>query len=176
MLSAKDTIQSTYDAFRWDIPEFYNIGVDVCDRWAECEPDRLAIIDVAPTGAAKEHSFDDLRRASNRLANALAHFVSQGDRVGVLLPQCFETAASHVAIYKIGAIAQPLFTLFGPDALLYRLKDSGASTVITTLLFLWPARSPLQVCPISHQNSEMAAQLFSSKTPTILGFQIIPVD
>ena len=131
MLSAKDTIQSTHDAFRWDIPEFYNIGVDVCDRWAECEPDRLAIIDVASTGEAKEHSFDDLRRASNRLANALAHFVSQGDRVGVLLPQCFETAASHVAIYKIGAIAQPLFTLFGPDALLYRLKDSGASTVIT---------------------------------------------
>jgi acetyl-CoA synthetase len=51
--------------------------------------------------------------------------------VGILLPQCPETAIDHVAIYKLGGIAIPLFTLFGPDALEYRLGNSEAKAVIT---------------------------------------------
>ena len=131
MLHRADTIAETRDQFEWDVPEFYNIGVDVCDRWAEAEPDRLALIDIDADGVATEYSYDDLRRRSAQLAHVLSELADPGDRVGVLLPQCVETAVSHIAIYKIGAIAQPLFTLFGPDALLYRLKDSGASVVIT---------------------------------------------
>ena len=51
--------------------------------------------------------------------------------MGILLPQCPETAIAHVAIYKLGGIAIPLFTLFGPDALEYRLGNSEATAVIT---------------------------------------------
>ena len=40
-------------------------------------------------------------------------------------------AALWIAVYKLGAIAIPLFTLFGPDALEYRLGNSGARAVIT---------------------------------------------
>ena len=54
-----------------------------------------------------------------------------GDRVGILLPQCPETAIGHIATYKVGGIAIPLFTLFGSDALTYRLADSQAKVVIT---------------------------------------------
>jgi acetyl-CoA synthetase len=59
--------------------------------------------------------------------------VRREDRVAVLLPQMPETAIAHVAIYKIGAIAVPLFSLFGVEALEYRLADSGARAVITDL-------------------------------------------
>ncbi|HEX6118250.1 MAG TPA: acyl-CoA synthetase, partial [Dongiaceae bacterium] len=52
-------------------------------------------------------------------------------RVAILLPQAPETAAGHIAIYKLGAIAVPLFVLFGPEALQYRLENSGAKAVIT---------------------------------------------
>ncbi|MBA4333533.1 MAG: AMP-dependent synthetase, partial [Methylobacterium sp.] len=48
-----------------------------------------------------------------------------------LLPQRPETAIAHLAIYKLGAIALPLFTQFGPDALEHRLQHSGASLLIT---------------------------------------------
>lgn len=51
--------------------------------------------------------------------------------MAILLGQRPETAYSHVAVYKIGAIAVPLFTLFGEDALLYRLQNCGAKAVIT---------------------------------------------
>ena len=124
-------------AFRWRIPECYNIGVDVCDRWARDRPDHLAIIDVDEQGVARNHSFRALAAMSNRLANALTRQgIAQrpdtfADRVGVLLPQCVETAASHIAVMKMGCISIPLFTLFGEQALLHRLRDSGASAVIT---------------------------------------------
>ena len=56
---------------------------------------------------------------------------SEGDRVGILLGQSPETAVSHVAIYKLGAVAIPLFTLFGTEALEYRLTNSAARGLIT---------------------------------------------
>ena len=60
-----------------------------------------------------------------------ARGVRRGDRVALLLPQCFETAIAHVAIYKLGAIAVPLALLFGVEALEYRLQTAGVKAVIT---------------------------------------------
>jgi acetyl-CoA synthetase len=57
--------------------------------------------------------------------------VQKGDRVGIFLSQSVETAIAHVAVYKCGAIAVPLFALFGPNALQYRLADSGAIALVT---------------------------------------------
>jgi len=118
--------------FRWDIPARYNIGVDICDRWATVDPKRLAILHVTPAGSLDEFSYGWLRDTSNRLANVLrAHGVARGDRVAIMLPQTPEVAAAHVAIYKLGAVALPIAVLFGPDALSYRLQNSGAKALIT---------------------------------------------
>ncbi len=127
---------SDYDAlcraFRWQVPAHYNIGVDVCDRWAASEPGRIAIFHVGASGAVQEISYGALRESSNRLANALAaHGIGRGDRVAILLPQAPAVAASHIAIYKLGAIALPLAILFGNEAISYRLQDSGARALIT---------------------------------------------
>jgi acetyl-CoA synthetase len=121
-----------YREFRWPQLTHYNIGVDVCDRWAAREPDRLAILNLRPDGAIEPFSFGWLRATSNRLANALtAHGVARHDRVAILLPQTPEAAVAHIAIYKLGAIAVPLAILFGVDALSYRLQNAGVKAVIT---------------------------------------------
>src|SRR5450631_4596331 len=121
-----------YRQFHWQVPARYNIGVDVCDRWAQAEPNRLAILHVRPDGGEDAISYGALRETSNRLANVLrAHGVARGDRVGILLPQAPEVAASHIAIYKLGSVALPLAVLFGTDALSYRLQNSGAAALIT---------------------------------------------
>ena len=131
MLQRKDTYEEVYRSFRWQIPEQYNIGADICDKWAD-QRYRLALIYDDGKGRTEKYTFWDIKNLSNRLANALrAHGIERGDRVGILLPQCPETAIAHVAIYKLGAIAIPLATLFGPDALEYRLSNSGAKAVIT---------------------------------------------
>jgi len=118
--------------FRWPVPARYNIGVDVCDRWAEKEPGRLAILHAGPDGRDEQVTYGWLRQTSNRLANALrANGIKGGDRVAILLPQLPEVAAIHIAIYKLGGVALPLAVLFGTDALSYRLENSGAAALIT---------------------------------------------
>lgn len=119
--------------FRWRMPKRYNIGVDVCDRHAASG--RLALVHVDETGAEQHFSFEDIRRLSNRFANVLrAHGLKRGERVAILLPQAPETAIAHVAAFKAGMISVPLFELFGPDALCFRLADSGARALITNRL------------------------------------------
>ena len=115
--------------FRWRIPERFNMGAACSDEQRQGD---VAIIHERTDGAVVRHSFGDLTQRSNRLANVLhAEGVGRGDRVAIILPQSPETAIAHLAIYKIGAIALPLSTLFGPDALEVRLRDSGARLAIT---------------------------------------------
>jgi acetyl-CoA synthetase len=117
--------------FTWRIPNRYNIGVDTCDKHAD-GTHRLALIFVAETGAATNYSFDHFRQQSNRFANVLrAHGFAKGDRLAILLPQTPETAIAHLAAFKAGLISVPLFTLFGEEALQFRLSDSGAAGIVT---------------------------------------------
>ena len=115
--------------FRWQIPTHYNIGVDVCDRWAHLDPGRLAILEVGADGRGRPISFGWLQQTSNRLANALAaHGIRRGDRVAILLPQMPEVAAIHGAVYKVGAVALPLFTI-ARSAWPSPLKSAAASAM-----------------------------------------------
>ena len=131
MLKPGRTYDDVYNTFRWQIPEFYNIGVDICDKWAD-QGQRLALIYEDEKGRVDRYTFRELKNLSNKLANGLkACNIGIGDRLGILLPQCPETALSHIAAYKVGAVAIPLFTLFGTDALEYRLSNSEARAVVT---------------------------------------------
>jgi acetyl-CoA synthetase len=117
------------DRFRWQVPEYYNIGVDVCDRQPDAAP---ALLYEDADGTTARYTFGDLKRLSNRLGNALRGLgVARGERVAIVLPQCPEAAIAHLAVYKIGAIALPLSVLFGPEALGYRLANSRAAVVVT---------------------------------------------
>jgi len=130
MLKRGKTYEDVYKAFSWNIPEHFNIGTDISDRLAD-GTNRPAIITEDKSEKVLTYTFDDLSRLSNRLANALvANGVERGDRVGVLMDQSVETALSHIAILKIGAIAVPLLSLFGPDALEYRLGHCQAKGLI----------------------------------------------
>lgn len=120
-----------YNRFEWKIPKTFNVGVDICDRWAQ-DRQKIALIHVSPDEKEERYTFWELKKKSNQLANTLSAFgINKTDRVGILLPQCPETLISHIAIYKVGAIALPLLTLFGTMAIEYRLSDSGAKAVIT---------------------------------------------
>jgi acetyl-CoA synthetase len=132
MLPESRSYDTLVREFRWPTPAWFNIGVEVCDRWAERDPGRLALIAVGADGRAQDVSYGWLRETSNRLANALAaNGVKRGDRVAILLPQAPEVAAIHTAVYKLGAIALPLAVLFGTDAIAYRVQNAGAKAVIT---------------------------------------------
>ena len=71
VLPRLNNYDDVYRQFRWNVPARYNIGVDVCDRWAALEPGRLAILHVRPDGRDDAISYGWLRETSNRLANVL---------------------------------------------------------------------------------------------------------
>ena len=131
MLPSGTTYEEIRAAFRWQVPARFNIGVACCDAWADGSG-RTALIHRHTDGRVETITFDALRAATNRLANALvAHGIAPGDRIGVLLPQVPEAAVAHLAAYKLGAIAVPLFQLFQEEALEFRLRDCGAAALVT---------------------------------------------
>ena len=135
MLKRFDNYDELYNSFKWFIPEHYNIASDTIEKFANTE--RIALKHVLDDGNHEEFSFKYLNQKSNQLANVLDSVsLKDDDRVGIILGQCPETILSHMACFKSGKISIPLFSLFGDDALLFRLKDSGATTVICDNLSL----------------------------------------
>jgi acetyl-CoA synthetase len=121
-----DQYDELYRNFRWHVPQEFNIA-EVCGRRWAAETSRIAIHYEDEAGATAAITYAALQADANRLSNALAALgVQRGDRVAILLPQRPETAVAHLALYQLGAVAMPLSILFGPEALAYRLQDSGA--------------------------------------------------
>ena len=119
-----------YESFRWNVPADFNMAEWACRRWAR-DPERLALHWEDESGATAAWTYRGLAEAANRLSNALRDLgVARGDRVALILPQRPETIVTYLACFQMGAIAVPLSFLFGPDALEYRLANSGAKVAI----------------------------------------------
>ncbi|OWQ83991.1 acyl-CoA synthetase [Roseateles terrae] len=117
--------------FQWQLPDQISLAELCCGRWARETPEATAILSDSDTGCRAHYSYAQLQRAAHRLSNALQRLgVKVGDRVALVMPQRFETAVAHIALNQLGAVAMPLSMLFGPEAMAYRLQDSGACLAI----------------------------------------------
>lgn len=145
---AADLYAQLHAAFRWQVPDDFNIAEACCGRWARATPKATAIYFDSESGCRAQYSYAQLQRAANRLSNALlAQGVRRGHRVAIVLPQRFETAVAHIAIQQIGAVAMPLSMLFGAEALEFRLQDSGAVLAIAACEALPALREVKPRCP-----------------------------
>ena len=170
-MTGNNAYEANYKNFAWAIPQHYNMGVDVCDRWAAVDPQRPAIIEIDAGDQPRPFSYGALRAELNRIALALRRRgIGRGDIVALLLPQSRHVAAAHVAIYKLGAIALPLASLFGLDALAYRLSDLGARAVICDAPGLTKVQGIRENCRTSSSPSVSTARrrgrkIFSPPSP-----------
>ena len=147
-----DPYSDIHAGFRWHVPPDFNIAQVCCARWAIDTPDAVAIHYEHEDGRAGRFTFADLHASANRLANALRNLgVQRGDRVAILMPQRFETAVAHMAIYSLGAVAAPLTVLFGPDALEYRLQHSGCVVAIADEAGIANLLAARAACPLLRQ-------------------------
>jgi acetyl-CoA synthetase len=143
----RDDYRALYRSFRWHVPAEFNIAGVCCRRWAS-ETSRIALYCEDEAGLRSAHTYAALQADANRLSNALAALgVTRGDRVAIVLPQRAETAIAHIACYQMGAVAMPLSLLFGPDALEYRLQDSGAVAAIVDAAVLATVEALRDRCP-----------------------------
>ena len=124
-----DAYGELHGGFHWHVPRRFNIAQVCCARWARSAAGaaRVAVAWEHEDGPCGELTYGELQAQADRLSHALVRLgVRRGDRVAVVMPQRPQTAVANMALFQMGAVAMPLSMLFGPDALAYRLQDSGA--------------------------------------------------
>ncbi|MEI7720822.1 MAG: AMP-binding protein [Verrucomicrobiota bacterium] len=92
---------------------------------------QYAIIGEDEEGRVESVTYGELADRTRALAAGLASIgIGKGDRVGMLFPSTAEAVITLLAIIYVGAVAVPLYSGFGADAVLRRLADSGAKALI----------------------------------------------
>jgi len=118
---------------QWCLGGVMNIVDNCLDKYAGTPTDaKVALIWEGEEGQARRLSYLELRREVNRMANALRGLgLGKGDAVGVFLPMTTEIVIAMLAIIKIGGVFLPLFSGFGPQAVVSRLNDADAKALFT---------------------------------------------
>jgi acetyl-CoA synthetase len=110
--------------------ERLNIAHECVDRYADSHA--TALIVVRSDGPDEIISYKELSEKSSQFAHYLQEQqVKPGDRVAVMLEPSLAFYACVYGIMKMGAIAVPLFTLFGPDGLGLGIRDCSPAMLLT---------------------------------------------
>jgi len=128
--------------FDWSIAEqelgykdgdVINIGWYCSDRICEMgKAEKIALIWEGFGGKGKAYTFNDVRLKSNTIGHFLRELgIQSGDRVCLFMDKIPELYFGFLGILKVGAIAQPLFSAFGDEALFVRLENAGTTAIIT---------------------------------------------
>lgn len=115
----------------WAPAGHFNITHEAIDRHA-ADPKKVAIFYVSPDGREQKYTFREMKNLTSRFANVLRSLgVNKGDRVARMLPRTVENYITFLGTWKAGAVDVPVFTAYGPEAIEYRVKDSGATVLVT---------------------------------------------
>jgi len=119
----------------WDLfdgdRQHLNIAHECVDRHAT--PGRVALRVAHAEGPDETIGFAELSAWSSRFANWLAaQGVQPSDRVAIMLEPSLPFYAALFGTIKRGAVAVPLFTLFGADGVRLRTQDCTPSLLLTT--------------------------------------------
>lgn len=138
--------------------ERLNLAHECIDRHA-ADPGRVAVRIVSADGDDKILTFRDIADASARFAHWLERQgVVRGDRVAVMLEPSLAFYAAVFGAIKRGAIAVPLFTLFGPDGVRLRVDDCRPAVLVTNAA-KWPTTQGLDPVTAVHLDSDVMAAI-----------------
>ena len=135
------------DRFRWEVPDGFNFGRDVVDRFAATDPARPALLWRDAAGRERRLAFGEVREGSDRVARGLHDLgLRPGEPVIVMLPRVPEWQLALLGALKAGALVIPSSTILRPKDVAYRAQHSGATCLVTTdeqAAALEPARGEL---------------------------------
>ncbi|TAK84453.1 MAG: acetate--CoA ligase [Betaproteobacteria bacterium] len=112
----------------------FNIAYEAVDRHAAgARAAYPAIRWLAAAGADRVITYAELSALSNRFASLLRGLgIAKGDVVFVLCGRIPELYAAVLGALKLGAVASPLFSAFGPEPLKTRVNLGGGKVLVTT--------------------------------------------
>jgi len=124
--------EETYRNFRITVPEYFNFGFDVIDRWAAKDRNKIAMVWANQKREERTYTFRDLSLLSNQVANMLIKYgVTKGDRVLIMLPRVPEWWIFTIALIKVGAVYCPAPTMLTTKDLAYRIQTADIKMVVT---------------------------------------------
>ncbi|PYM16425.1 MAG: acetyl-CoA synthetase [Candidatus Rokuibacteriota bacterium] len=136
-----------------------NLAHELVDRYASS--DEIALSWIGRDGVIERYTFRELSRLSARFAGVLRELgVSPGDRVAGYLGRVPETFVTMLGAFKAGAIYVPLFTGFGPEAIDFRVRASGARVLVAHGEHRGrvPDRLPARLVTVSRSSDEPLAR------------------
>ncbi len=121
----------TYAKYHPKVPEFFNFGFDVTDKFAE-DPDAQMMLWVGEDGERRDLSYAYFRDRSCQVANALHGLgVQPKENVMIVMSRVPEWWECMLGMIKAAVVAVPGTTQLTPKDIAYRLKASQAKAVIT---------------------------------------------
>jgi acetyl-CoA synthetase len=134
-----------------------NAKLNITESCLNHDESRAAVIWEGEDGAVRQLTFGELREQVAQGAAGLRTLgIKKGNTVGIYMPMVPETVVALLALGRIGAIAVPLFSGYGPGAIETRLNHTGAKALITSQSFrragkrvdmLRTAQAALARCP-----------------------------
>lgn len=119
--------------FKVNVPENFNFGYDVVDRWAETNPDKKALLWTNEQGEVIQFTFADLKRESDKTASFFAaQGIGHGDMVMLILKRHYQFWFSIIALHKLGATVIPATHLLTEKDIIYRCKMAGIKAIVAT--------------------------------------------
>ena len=145
--------------FTWEVSEaelgykkgdVINIGEYCTDRICRLgKGEKPALIWQGYSGEAKTYTFNRMRLLTNTIARYLSDLgIKNGDRVCLFMDKVPELYFGFLAVLKMGAIAQPLFSAFGGESLFTRLEDAGTTAILTQKKHAGKVRKILSQLPL----------------------------
>ncbi|HUV37184.1 MAG TPA: acyl--CoA ligase [Patescibacteria group bacterium] len=140
--------EKTRADFRIDVPEHFNFGFDVVDRWAG-DRTKLAFMIADEEGEiVKKRTFYELKVQSNRFSNVLReHGIKKGDRVLLMLHWMPQWYIAMIGMIKLGVIPIPSTTLLTSKDIRYRVNESEAVGIITDIQDASKVEEAMDRCP-----------------------------
>jgi acetyl-CoA synthetase len=127
-----DSYEDFYANYRCNVPDNFNFAYDVVDEWARLYPEKLALLWTNDSGAMQSFTFTEIKRLSNKAANALSGLgIQKGDVVKLILKQRPEVWVLMCALMKIGAICIPGTYQLTASDLEYRCNIADVKMLIT---------------------------------------------
>jgi acetyl-CoA synthetase len=117
----------------WCIGGEMNVVHNCLDKWqTPSHRDRIALKWLDESDNFIQLSYKDLNDAVCQCANALSERgIGVGDAVGLFMPMIVEVCVAFFSVIKVGGVVLPLFSGYGPSAIMTRLRDAEAKAVIT---------------------------------------------
>lgn len=145
---------------QWCVGGRMNVVHNCLDKYIGTSTENQpALIWEGEAGTTRTLSYGELHRQVNQVANALRSLgLGKGDAVGLYMPMTPEIVVALLAIAKIGGIILPLFSGYGVDAMVTRLKDADAKALFTANGF--PRRGkPVAMKPVADEAAQQVPTL-----------------